>query len=1211
MKLRIIHILLLALLFLSCPHILVAQTGKKSSADSAIAARKHILDSTKAARAKAMDSAANARKHAADSITAARKHKTDSLAKARKHKTDSTAAIKRYKESKKYRDSVERVKKKKEKTILKERQAKTDSIKSIRTAKTDSIASVRKTRTDSLRKIQKNRTDSLAKVKKYKASKRFTDSVTLVKRHRSDSIKTIQNGRRDSIAAIRKHVLDSTKTVRTQKLDSAKLARTKITDSLKLARKAKTDSLAKKKVDKTKVAKANEKKKLEAQKIKFELKLKQKREAWSNVTMLKKPWGPVRRLTQNSFTHYNYYYNAKRKLAEAEGNMLRMNKDNFDSLINLFSFDPNKDSSVLASDMDSVVRKASVGIQIHDPRIKWGDDMYLLLGQAYYYKGGYENAAISFRYIIANKQKNKNKKKKSNSKKAYAAKKTKGAPSIVDKKKHSKLAFWKHPSVQNDAILWLSRTYATAGQVENAEAILSLLEYDPDFPDYLSGRLALEKAYCYLKNSNYPEASKQLDIAVDDPNIPGAQRMRIAFLNGQLQQNAGKYNEAAASFEEVLSHYPKIEMDFYARKYIAYNKLMAGSSIAEATTQLKRMLKDGKYANQYDQVYYVLGKLEASNKNNEAAADYLTKSTTTPKATKKQKALSFAALGDVYYADAKYTSAKSAYDSAAFYAGTAGSKDKNIAAALSRSTGLSEVSGPLTTIHTQDSLLALARLPKKEQQSVARRYIKDLEKKRADSVFAAENKLAAALPTVEPSSDPSKPDGGSWYFSNPSLIDQGSADFKRKWGTRPLTDNWRRASASEAMANNNKAKTTDNTNDTDEDEQVGDDGIAGAESKNGIPSEERLLAKIPNTPAQKELAEKIIQKSYVLLAKAYTDQLQDYGQAIQALDTLCKRYPAHSQKEEELYLRYRIAIKQGKLDKAQEYANEILNKFPRSQYVNMLKPAKSESGSKESTKEVAIFFDETYAQLMNHQYTEARLKAEEGKRRFTHPVYKKRFEMVEAMAYGGAGDYDKADTIINKFIKDNPTDSLTDWAKAVKAFVADMRKGGGKPTWYKEGPRSAAAIAASTPPAAAPTTAAEPTKPDLPTTPPPPPAPKFYAYQPDSAHYVVITLSGLDSRTGPLKNALKSYSNTKFAEKGLQVIIDLYKMTEGVMLVKGLSNAKEALSYTANINSALTAAGYKADELKVMVISANNYKKLFADKAIADYEAFYNGAYNK
>lgn len=1144
-------------------------------------ARQKALDSAKDARQHKLDSAAAARKFKTDSITKARNYKTDSIAKVRKKRTDSMAAVTKYKNSKKYKDSVTKSRNLKTKAITDARQAKTDSIKQIRQHITDSTAAARKSRTDSVKAVQKKRTDSLARVKKYKSSKRYTDSVALAKRHRTDSIKAVQKDFRDSIAAVRKHSMDSAKLVRTKKLDSAKLARKKKTDSMASVRKGKTDSLLKKKDAKAKLAKANEKKKLEAQKIKLELQLKQKREAWSNQTMLKKPWGPKRRLFQNSFTHYNYYYNANRKMEEAELNMRRANRDNYDSLIGLFPFDPNKDSTILSADMDSIVHKVSVGIQIHDPRIKWGNDMYLLLGQAYYYKGNYENASTAFRYIIANDQKTKG---KGNSK-------SKPAPSIIDKKKQT---FWQHKSVHNDAILWLARTYTTAGQVENGESVLSLLEFDSDLPESLAGRLAIEKAFGYLKTGNYVEASAQLDIAQEDRYLPEWLRIRAAFLNGQLNQNIGNYEAAANNFEVAVNHFPKIEMDFYARKNIANNRLLAGNDLEDATIPLKKLLKDGKYTSYHDQVYYILGKLAVKANRNADAITYFSKSTSAPKASKKQKALSFAALGDVYYSSASYAAAKNAYDSAAKYAGN--NKDKALANISQRNAGLSEISGPSNTIHDIDSMLALAALSKREQQQVARRYIREQEKRIEDSISRAEN--AGSTAAAAEAADEGK-SSSSWYFSNPSLISQGSADFKRKWGNRPLTDNWRRASGMPLSA----GKFSGGTATDDEDE----DGSGSGKTENGLPTEESLLAKVPNSPQQKELSYKIQQKAYILLAKAYLKQLDDYKQALHTLDTLNQRYPTHTQKEEELYLRYQIAIRQNQLDKAQTYATELLAKFPTSQYAKMLQPGKSESKlTSENASEVASYFDETYNLLMQHQYTEAQMRTEIAKKKYEHPVYHRRFEVVEAMAYAGMGNFIMADSVITQFIKTNPADSLTDWAKSVKKYIAEV-KNGGKPSWYKDGPMPIASTAKpQDKPAPKPTVA-----PALPPTPPPaiPDAPFTYSYKPDSPHYCIVVLPGLDDRTANFKKAVRDFDSAKYASANLQLLIDFYKMTQSVFIVKGFANADAAKAYMVNLATSTTISEYEKEELAMYIISAQNYKKMFVDHDAEGYRSFYNANY--
>ena len=987
--------------------------ARANTADSLREARKRTVDSAKVAREHAMDSVREAHAHITDSINLARKQKTDSIGAARKHITDSTAAIRKYRDSKHYKDSVARARTAKTNALKSSRQSKMDSLKDARKEITDSLAALRKAHTDSIKTIQKRRSDSLAVIKKYKTSKRYSDSVSIVRHNHMDSIKTAQQSFRDSIATVRKHTLDSAKLSRKHIMDSTKVVRTKYIDSIKMVRKARTDSLAKVKANKEKLAKAKEKKKQDDMKLKLEIKMKQKHEAWSNKSMLKKKWSPVRRVTQNSFTHYNYYYNSNKKMDEALLNMQRSRKENYDSLIGLYPFDPNRDSSLLKADMDSIIHKVSVGIQIHDPRVKWSNDLYLILGEAYYYKGSYENASIAFRYIISKDEEDKKKKAAKNGYSGYS--KSKEAPSILEEEKTSKLDFLKHKSVHNEAILWLARTYTESNHVENTESVLSLLASDAKLPESLKGRLAIEKAFAYLAQKDDKDASTQLMIAMDDNNLPNWLRLRAAFLNGQILQNNSEYTEAANSFERVLTYYPKIEMDFYSRKYIAYNRLLAGENIDDAITPLKKILNDGKYVGYYDQVYFVLGKLAAKANENDDAIKYLTKSTNTPRATKKQKALSFAALGDVYYATSQYADAQRAYDSAIKYS-SAAPKEEAIAAATQRSKGLKEVSGPKGVIHDQDSLLALAQLSKKEQLSVIRKYLRDLEQKQLDSIENAENSGVNSLVPIEQ-------DNGSentgWYFSNATLMQQGSADFKKKWGTRPLTDNWRRASSASFAGNNTQ----------------GDDETSGklATGENGLPTEESLLQKIPNLPQQKELSIKLIQKAYILLAKAYARQLEDYNMANKTLDTLDLRFPEHNQKEEELYLRYQIALKQNKLDVAQKYSDLLTSRYPQSQYASSLRPKQSESRSAVNTNgmPVNVYYDETYNLVMQHQYTEALMRIKVAKQQYDNPIYKKRFELTEAMSYAGNGDYNTADSVIATFMRTYPRDTLISWATTV------------------------------------------------------------------------------------------------------------------------------------------------------------------------------------
>ncbi len=1110
----------------------------------------------------------------------------DSMNAARKAALESSAALRKYRNSKHYKDSVAHARKAKTKSLQTARQSKIDSMKAERGKITDSMSTVRKVKTDSVKEVQKKRTETFAKVKKYKSSKRFTDSVTVVRREHLDSTKRVQKAYRDSVARIRKRELDSDKAIRKHETDSIKMVRTKVLDSMKISRKKRTDSLTKAKLAKDKNFKNKDKMSDEKKKLAFEIAMKKKHEAFTNKTMLKKKWSPIRRFTQNSFTHYNYYYNANRKLEEANANMLRGGqKESYDSMIRLYPFDPDRDSTLLSGDMDSIIRKVSVGLQIHDPRVKWSNDMFLIMGQAYYYKGRYENAATTFRYILSVDEENKK-----NENHGHTAN-SKDGPSFVEDEK-SRFDFLKHKSVHNDAILWLARTYVQEKQVENGQAVLSLLASDPKLPEDLLGQVAAGKAFAYIADKNPTAASEQLAIVVEDENLPDWLRMRAAFLNGQILQSLEKYADAAVNFERCLDFFPKIEMDFYARKYIAWNTLMAGKDVGDGMKPLKKVLNDGKYVSYHDQVYYVLGNLAAKAGKPDDAAKYLWLSATAPKATKKQKSLSFAALGDVEYGRGNYTEAKNAYDSAAKYAG-ANSKDANVIAAIQKSKGLSEVSQPAAIIHDQDSLLALAELSKKDQLSAVKHYIRDLEKKAQDSIRNAEE---AGIPTIATADVPAETsDAANWYFSNPTTMQQGSNDFKRKWGTRPLTDNWRRAAG---LPFTNTAGSSGGL----EEDNPGADNTT---TINGLPTEESLLARIPNTKEQKAAAVKSIQKAYIALAKAYLKQLDDYVLSGATLDTLDSRYPAHNQKEEELYLRYQIAIRQSKLDKAQANATELIAKFPESPYAELLKPKKEDNKlALNGGKTVEQYYEDTYNMIVDHKYTEALARVQNGIKSYDNPLFKKRFQVAEAMCYTGMGNLNMGDTLIKNFLTANPSDSLSGWAKEIGIYIADIRKNG-IPSWYND-----TAVAESGKPAKKRIDVPKPVV--APPPPPKPPAdvPLMFTYVPTEEHYGVVILSTLDSRTGPLKRNIMSIDSS-LGLTDAEVLMDMYTPNQIVLYVKKFADMDKASAFMDTLAAHEVFKDFKADEYQSAVISAKNHKKLFYDHDTQKYKIYYSTYYKK
>ncbi|HRO42165.1 MAG TPA: tetratricopeptide repeat protein, partial [Flavipsychrobacter sp.] len=1088
-------------------------------------------------------------------------------------------------------DSVAEVRKERLDSMKMARQAVFDSMRMARERVADSVTAVRKHAMDSVKTIQKHRADSLAVIRKYRESKRYKDSVAVMRQIRLDSMTAVRKAKSDSMISARKKTLDSATAVRKKYSDSVSSVRKKYTDSIGAVRKVRADSLAKVKENRERLKKSQEKKNEDKFKLALELKIKKKREAWSNEKMLKKGWSVPRRVLQNTYTHYNYYFNAERKMDEALENMQRMGRENYDSLLALFPFDPDKDSTKLAADMDSIIRKASVGIQIHDPRTKWADDLYLLLGQAYYYKGNYGEASTAFRYIIAMNQLRKQEEQK----KAAAKKKPVDKDvSVLQKEKNGALDFLKHRTVNNEAVLWLARTYTEAQKENDAESILDLIETDKNLNDNLKARIALEKAYLHLSRREYKAASQNLTIVANAAEMPNWIQTRAAYLNGQLLYEEGNYAAAAQHFEQVIDQNPKIEMDFYARKNLAYSLIQQGGSQEEATASLRRMLKDGKYVQYNEQIYYVLGRLSANSDHPEEAIDYLKQSIASSKSTRKQKALSFAGLGNVYYLKGEYKLAKVAYDSASSY-GKSIANDEEITA-VKRSSVLDKVVTPVETIYAQDSLLALASLPEKEQRNVIRRYIRMLEKQKEDSAFRAAN--SEGTPKVAEDADPGGGSmAGNWYFTNATQMQQGLNDFKRKWGSRQNVDNWRRmGGGGGAMAGSGGGSdggTTTATEETDE---------------NGLPTEASLLAAIPNTTEEQNSARKRIQDAYIELANAYVKDLEDHPKGTQTLDTMDKRFPNNDHKAEALYLRYQIALKQDKLSEAQALSEQLRKEHSDTKWAKELAPSEDTRGLLASTVSVANYYDETYGMMMQRQYTDVLQRVRNGQKQYSDPVYTKRFRIMEAIALAGVGNYDQADTLLTDFISTKPSDSLRSWADAVLNYVKKT-----KPVVPPPGDSTQNSVSGSQttiPPTVSPANPATATSSTNPPVSPTDNKATAYTYNASGEHFFIFYFTKMESKTMGIKAGLTDFNTFNFSSQKLSVTVDMLKPDQGIILVKSFPAASHAKIYLNSVRSNKSLfKEYKSDEYQLLMISTENMKKLNTDRDMNEYLKFYKGNY--
>ena len=76
-------------------------------------------------------------------------------------------------------------------------------------------------------------------------------------------------------------------------------------------------------------------------------------------------------------------------------------RDDYSKLLPFYPFPAGKHGDP-KNELDSVIYKCTAGILLHDLRNDWIDNLYLLIGKAYYYKKDFDSAAMTLQFINYN-----------------------------------------------------------------------------------------------------------------------------------------------------------------------------------------------------------------------------------------------------------------------------------------------------------------------------------------------------------------------------------------------------------------------------------------------------------------------------------------------------------------------------------------------------------------------------------------------------------------------------------------------------------------------------------------------------------------------------------------------------------------------------------------------------------------------------------------
>ena len=727
-------------------------------------------------------------------------------------------------------------------------------------------------------------------------------------------------------------------------------------------------------------------------------------------------------------TRYNIYYNGKVAFDEALLGMEEGYKENYSDMIYLHAISAQpKDKAEPGGAFDRTIEKSNKAIKLHSIKTKpakkpgWRNDpkqvalqakeeynpflknSWLIMGQAQFYNADFLQASATFSYIARH--------------------------------------YGQDPEVVAEATLWQARCYSELDWLYEAEMILDRMNkngfppsckelYDYVYADYLIKSKKYQESIPYLKSSIKAEGKRR-------------QRARMRYLLGQIYAHEGQDALAYETFGRVARSNPPYELEFASR--IRQTEVFPGGNFNKVVKMLERMSRSSKNKDYLDQVYYALGNLYMTRQDTTNAVKQYQLGVEKSTQNGLDKAICALRLGDIYFTRRDYVSAQPSFSDAL---ASMPKEYKEYPRVSKLSAVLDELVVHVQAVHLQDSLQALAKMPEAERLAVIDKIIEQVIKEEEEAKALAEKEAYLAEQESKgtgidrPGTEINTvtiPVGGNestFYFYNPQTVAQGKTQFQRKWGRRPLEDDWRRRKKELSTFNE---PMDDEMADAEAEGAEGTEGAAvEGDAAAGAPDEglepvaaddphkrEYYLQQIPFTPEDVEASNVIIVDGLYNMAMIYKDKLEDIPLAIEGFETLDNRFPDNKYKLESYFQIYLMALRKGDNALAETYKAKIIQAFPQSDYAvavadpNYLENIRTMDAVQDSV------YQKTYESYLAGDTTTVRSNYRWVGEKYPLASLMPKFMFLEALSYVQSGEPERFKEALKALIEKYPDADVT------------------------------------------------------------------------------------------------------------------------------------------------------------------------------------------
>ncbi len=870
----------------------------------------------------------------------------------------------------------------------------------------------------------------------------------------------------------------------------------------------------------------------------------------------------VHRFWHNTNTRFNGLFNSTESIKEGQYKIRTAHKDNFDELLPVFVIPENdEEAKKTYSEFDRAIKKASLMIKRHAIKEKnssaettkhgankWIDNCWINIGISKYYKREFFGGIEALDYVTRNYAKSKDK---------YAA------------------------------MLWLVRCYNEIGAVSESEVILDNLNNEKKISTNVKKELYAVNADYYIKRGNYKEALKNLNKAIHQKYFfnreKNIQKARYAFIAGQISEQQQDYKKAKEYYKKTIKLKPEYEMLFYAKMKMAL--LLDDrqpSELQKKKSELLQMTKETKNNDYLDVIYYTLGQIEEKQNNINEATQYYTLSVRTSSNNPKQKAYSYLKLGDIFFEQGQYVPSGKYYDSAVT---TLPKTHKQYDKIVARKEVLQNLIKYIQGIQEMDSLIKLSKMNKEEVDKLIekqiKQYIAEKEKKQKEQIEKAKTMPPGPAASSDPNNNPFAAQSTTFYFYNPTAVNYGIQDFIKKWGTRPLEDDWRRS------IKNKSANNGDNNYD-----EFSNDGNANSSNKGNNNSQkssvdpkttkEYYLSKIPaSDSAYQSMVNKIIEY-YYLMALTYKEDLNNYPKSITAFEELNTKYPHNKYVLSSYYQLYLLHQKVDNISKANEYKEKILNQYPNSEYAQLIKNPNYIINKQNQLNEIEQKYKGLYDAYIAMNYQQCYQSAQEMIDAGLSDKMLQKVEFFKAVCDGRLKGLDTLEMNLKKYIALYPKSELKDRANEIILAINKYRtqKSDTINQMQKDSSNNNSINTSD------------------------------FTYDANALHYFIIISPDDPKIIKIMQNRLDEFNQQYYSNEEFSITSMLYTQGKQLIILRSFGNVEKSIQYfNLFVHDEKVFQNIPKDAFEFYVISSDNFKQLVSNKDTDNYKQFFNKQY--